>query len=130
MAFRAVGTFNGKTMHALHVNMELSRLIDPTGQKASATKGGRLEVTVQADENTDLLEKMLNDPFQPFDFELSIKKPNEDVDMKKIECKDAYAVYAEEVFDIDADYPFKFMFTLSAKELTVNGDTLANKWTQ
>lgn len=128
MAFRALYEMDGKTMHALAVNYEVSRKIDPHGQKASGPKGGRVTVTVQCTEDTAVLAKMLNDPFAHFNAKIIFKKPNENSDMKVIDLQEAYCVYAFEELDIDAEFPFVLKFTLSANKMDINGDLLENNW--
>lgn len=131
MAFRGLYKQDGKTMQVLACTYEVSRKLDPHGQKASGPKGGRVTVTVQCTDDTSILSAMLNSPFQSIgEAKVEFKKPNEDAEMKTITLEDAYCVYAKEVYDADSDFPYTLKFTLSANKMTVGADTLENNWKQ
>ena len=127
-SFRASLELKGKEFDVLYSEYSFSRDTDKKGKIASSVYGGRVNVTIEATEDTSVIEAMLNNQFKSVQGKIIYKKTDEDAKMKQIEFKNAYLVFYKEVLDVNGDVPMIINFTLSAQEMSIGNARIDNRW--
>uniref|UniRef100_F4C6C4 Type VI secretion system needle protein Hcp n=1 Tax=Sphingobacterium sp. (strain 21) TaxID=743722 RepID=F4C6C4_SPHS2 len=128
MSFKATLSFSGKDYDVLHCSYSLYRDVDMKGRPTSGVYGGRIEVEVESNDDTSIIEKMVNNQFKPVDGTLTIKKRDEDAKMKEISFKEAYIVNYSESIHAYSDSPMTLQFQLSAKQIKIGNADHENDW--
>ena len=127
MAFKATFTLDGKTFNILSCHYALHQNVDTTGRPSSDVRGGTVSVTIEStDDNT--IYTWMTDSHAFKDGKITFYKRDQDSKMKEIEFKQAACIDYSESFDANSSSPMALSFTLSAKELSVGGDSHANPW--
>lgn len=128
MSFKATLSFSGKDYDVLHCSYKLHRDVDMKGRPTSGVYGGRIEVELESNDDTSIIEKMVNNQFKPVSGSLTIKKRDEDSKMKEIQFSEAYIVsYAESIFAY-TDRPMTLQFHISAKQIKIGNADHENDW--
>ena len=102
-----------------------SQSTDDKGRPSSAVQGGGIFVQVVSTSDEKLHELMM-DPYRLFSGSLVFKRNDADATMKEVVFKDAYCVQLVDSFVNQNTATVNV--TLSAREITVGGATLTNKW--
>ena len=84
MAFKATLTFSGKQYDVLQCSYSMYRDVDPKGRPTSGVYGGKIDVEVESNQDTSIIEAMVNNQFKAVTGSLTIKKQDEDAKMKEI----------------------------------------------
>lgn len=127
MSFKAKLNLGGKEYNVLNCNYDLFQETDPTGRPSSVTRGGKITVTVESNDDTAGIELMM-DNFGKKDGSIVYTKRDTDAKLKEIKFTEAYMVKYRENFDATGTNPLTETFTLSAKELSVGGGQHVNEW--
>jgi hypothetical protein len=127
MSFKAKFKVSGKEMNVLDCSYSLSQETDPTGRPSSITRGGKITITVESTQETDLYEWMCNS-FETKDGSIVFLKRDSDATMKELKFKKGYIVgFTEEHHSANAN-PMTITFTISAMELSMGNGTHKNEW--
>ena len=127
MAFKATFTLDGKTFNILNCHYALHQNVDATGRPSSDVRGGTVTVTIEStDDNT--IYTWMTDSHAFKDGKITFYKRDQDSKMKELEFKQAACIDFAESFDANSSSPMSLSFTLSAKELSLGGDSHANPW--
>ncbi|MDO6819000.1 type VI secretion system tube protein TssD [Zobellia sp. 1_MG-2023] len=127
MSFKAKLNLGGKEYNILNCNYDLFQETDPTGRPSSVTRGGKITVTVESNDDTAGVELMM-DNFGKKDGSITYTKRDTDATLKEIKFTEAYMVKYRENFDATGTNPLTETFTLSAKELNIGGGQHQNEW--
>ncbi|CAM3511342.1 type VI secretion system tube protein TssD [Zobellia roscoffensis] len=127
MSFKAKLNLGGKEYNILNCNYDLFQETDPTGRPSSVTRGGKITVTVESNDDTAGVELMM-DNFGKKDGSITYTKRDTDAKLKEIKFTEAYMVKYRENFDASGTNPLTETFTLSAKELSIGGGQHQNEW--
>lgn len=127
MSFKAKFKVSGKEYNVLDCTYSLYQDTDPTGRPSSITRGGKVTMTVESTQETDLYEWMCNS-FETKDGSVVFLKRDSDATMKELKFKKGYIVaFTEEHHSANAN-PMTITFTISAMELTMGNGTHKNEW--
>jgi hypothetical protein len=127
MAFKATLSLDGKTFNVLSCHFSLHQNIDATGRPASDVRGGTVSVTIESTDDTTIYTWM-TDPHSFKDGKVTFYKRDQDSKMKELEFKQAACIDYSENFDANSSSPMALSFTLSAKEISLGGNSHANPW--
>ncbi|MEO7263799.1 MAG: type VI secretion system tube protein TssD [Ferruginibacter sp.] len=127
MSFKAKFKAAGKELNVLDANYSLHQEIDPTGRPSSITRGGKITLTVESNQETDLFEWMCNN-FERKDGSIVFYKRDSDATMKELKFKEGYLIDFEEMFHSANTNPMTTKFSISAKEISMGNGTHKNEW--
>lgn len=127
MSFKAKLSVAGKDYNVLNASYDLHQEVDATGRPSSITRGGKIYVTVESTQETDLFEWMCNN-FERKDGSIVFLKRDSDATMKELKFKEGYLIKFEEVYASDNKNPMIVSFGISAKEITMGNGTHTNEW--
>ncbi len=127
MSFKATFSVAGKEYRVLDSSFDLHQVVDKTGRVSSETRGGKIHVVVESNQETDLFEWMI-DPYSHKDGSITFKKRDSDATMKELKFKEAYMIDYNETFSSTNDRPMAIAFTLSAKEIELGNGKFSNEW--
>jgi|SRR5690606_10876617 len=128
MSFKAKLTFSGKEYDVIHCSYSLYRDVDMKGRPTSGVYGGRIDVEIESNDDTSIIEKMVNNQFKPVDGTITIKKRDEDAKMKEIAFNEAYIVSYSESIHAYTDSPMTLSFQISAKQIKIGNADHENDW--
>ncbi|MEP6749578.1 MAG: type VI secretion system tube protein TssD, partial [Bacteroidota bacterium] len=89
MSFKATLNVAGKKPTVLSCHYSLKQETDATGRPSSVTRGGKITVTVEGNEDTTFFEWMCNS-FERKDGSIVFLKRDSDATMKELKFKEAY----------------------------------------
>lgn len=127
MSFKAKLSVAGKDYNVLNASYDLHQEVDATGRPSSITRGGKIYVTVESTQDTDLFEWMCNN-FERKDGSIIFFKRDSDATMKELKFKEGYLIKFEEVYASDNKNPMIVSFGISAKEIAMGNGTHTNEW--
>lgn len=127
MSFKAKLSVAGKDYNVLNASYDLFQEVDATGRPSSVTRGGKIYVTVESTQETDLFEWMCHN-FERKDGSITFLKRDSDATMKKLEFKEGYLIKFEEVYASDNKNPMIISFGISAQEIKMGGGSHINEW--
>jgi hypothetical protein len=127
MSFKATFTAGGKTYNVLDASYAMKQETDQTGRPSSVTRGGKITVTVEANNETDLHEWMMNS-WERKDGKLTWIKRDSNATSKELNYNEAYMVDFKEGFNHADQTPATITFTISAKKLTIGNGSYENEW--
>ena len=127
MSFKAKFKAGGLEMNVLSCDYALHQDVDATGRPSSITRGGIINLVLEATDDTKLFEWMTNS-FDAKDGTITFFKRDSDAKLKEIEFKKAYLVSFGEQFVHEGSSPFNQALTISANEISMGSATHKNDW--
>lgn len=127
MSFKAKLNVAGKEYNVLDCSYQMHQEVDATGRPSSITRGGRVNVTIESTQETDLFEWMCNN-FERKDGSITFLKRDSDATMKELKFNEGYLIKFDEQYNSTNINPMVVSFTISAKELTMGNGTHTNEW--
>jgi len=127
MSFKAKLKVAGKEVNVLFCSYDLHQDVDPTGRPSSITRGGRINLIIESNGDSDFFEWM-TDPFGRKDGSIVFVKRDTDATLKEIKFTEGYLVKYKESFESSGDSPLKESFTISAKEIVSGTGSHKNEW--
>lgn len=127
MSFKAKLVLNGREYNILEVNYGLFRETDATGRPSTITRGGKVELTVEATGEATFFEWMTNN-YESRDGSVRFIRPDSEATLKELFFREAYMVKYKEDFDANSQQPLRETFVISAKEIEMNGGVHINEW--
>lgn len=128
MSFKATLTFSGKEYDVLQCSYNLYRDVDPKGRPTSGVYGGKIDIEIESNQDTSIIEGMVNNQFKAVSGSLTIKKQDEDAKMKEITFTDAYIVSYSEGMNAYSDSPMTLNFQLSSRKIKMGNAEHENDW--
>lgn len=127
MSFKARLKVAGKEYNILSCNYDLHQEVDATGRPSSVTRGGRINITIEANGESDFFEWMTNN-FERKDGSIVFVKRDTDATLNELNFKEGYLVKYKESFDASGQSPLIETFTISAKEISMGSGEHVNEW--
>ena len=127
MSFKARLTVAGKNYNVLDCTYSLHQEVDSTGRPAAVTRGGKISVTVESNNETELFEWMCNN-WERKDGSVVFLKRDSDATMKELSFTEGYLINYEESFTSDNEKPMRIKFTISAKKIKIGTGKHVNEW--
>lgn len=127
MSFKARLKVAGKEFNILTCNYDLHQEVDATGRPSSVTRGGRINITIEANGESDFFEWMTNN-FERKDGSIVFIKRDTDATLNELNFKEGYLVKYKESFDASGQSPLIETFTISAKEISMGSGEHVNEW--
>src|SRR5215211_8463571 len=119
MSFKAKFKVSGSDdLNVLDVHYSMLQETDATGRPSSITRGGKITLTVESTNKTDLFEWMCNN-FERKDGSIVFVKRDSDATLKELKFKEGYLIGFEESFHSTNTNPMVTTFSISAKEITM-----------
>lgn len=116
-----------KDLRVVDFSYNLRRDIDSTGTATGAVVGGVIQITVESTSKTDILQWLTTGKL--VDGAIKIEDAqNPGSNMKEIKFTKAFIVDYSESFHWQGSENIMQSFTISAKELEINGAKHLNKW--
>lgn len=128
MAFKAQLKIGNTEFDVLSCNYELHREVDLKGRPAGGITGGKVDLIVESNEDTSIIEAMVNNQHKPLDGTVTFKKSEEDATMKVLSFSKSYVVDFKENFEAFNANPMTISFTISAQKLKIGNAEHANDW--
>lgn len=128
MAFKATLNFSGKEYDVLQCSYSMYRDVDMKGRPTSGVYGGKIDIEVESNQDTSIIESMVNNQFKAVKGSLIIKKQDEDAKMKEIQFEDAYIVSFSEGMNAYSDSPMTVNFQISARRIKMGNADHENDW--
>lgn len=127
---RAVLKFNGgDAQKVLRVNYTVSRSADSSGRVSSDPSYAIIEVTVEANDKSDIMESLLNGKFKPTTGEIIFNKSHEEGTLIKLKWENGYVISHEVDFvSVGADNNMYIHFKLTAEKITYGSGTYDGMW--
>jgi Hemolysin coregulated protein Hcp (TssD) len=129
MAYEMKFKFNGKDYNVLNSSYAFSRSVDAKGRPSSGVYGGELHLTIETQEDTQILEVMLNKQTTAQKGEVEWSKGTNSGSFRKLTFEDGFITqYSENSSSQGADN-MSINITISARIIKV-GDSakLENNW--
>lgn len=127
MSFKAKLKVAGKDYNVLDCSYQMHQEVDATGRPSSITRGGRINVTVESTQETDLFEWMCNN-FERKDGSITFLKRDSDATMKELKFNEGYLIKFDEIYNSASENPMVVNFTISAKEIAMGNGSHTNEW--
>ncbi len=127
MSFKAKLKVAGKEYNVLDCSYQMHQEVDATGRPSSITRGGRVNLTVESTQETDLFEWMCNN-FERKDGSVVFYKRDSDATMKELKFKEGYLIKFDEQYNSGNVNPMVVGFTISAKEIAMGNGSHTNDW--
>lgn len=127
MSFKAKLKVAGKEYNVLDCSYQMHQEVDATGRPSSITRGGRVNVTVESTQETELFEWMCNN-FERKDGSITFLKRDSDATMKELKFSEGYLIKFDEVYNSASENPMVVNFTISAKEIAMGNGSHTNDW--
>ena len=116
---------DGKSHPVQSFSYNLRQHTDHTGQPASETMGGEIQLTLESTKDNEFLEWMC-DSYMRKDGKIIIMKSEEEGKLKEFEFKEAFMTDFSESFGESGNGSISL--SLSAKEITMGNATHENEW--
>ncbi len=127
MSFKAKLKVGGKEYNVLSTNYELHQETDATGRPSSITRGGKIYLSVESNEDTSLSDWMFNN-FERRDGSIAFLKRDNDATLKELKFTEGYMVKFRENFDATGKNPMAATFVISARKIAIGSGEHVNEW--
>ena len=126
---RAVLKFNGGTeQKILKLNYGVSRNTDVSGRVASDPSNALIKITVEATEDSGILESLLNGKYKPTNGEVTFNKSHEEGTLITLNWENGYVIEHEVNFDALNDNNMLITFLVSAEKINYGGSAYEGIW--
>ncbi|MGO4710631.1 type VI secretion system tube protein TssD [Chryseobacterium sp. 2TAF14] len=127
MSFKSILKVAGKNYNVLSVHYGLFQETDATGRPSTITRGGKIELTIESNGETDFFEWMTNS-FERKDGSVVFYKRDSNSTLKELKFSEAYLVKHKEKFDASGDNPLTESFIISARKIEMGSGAYENEW--
>jgi hypothetical protein len=126
---RAVLKFNGGgALKVLKLHYGVGRIVDPSGRVASDPANALIDITIEANEKSDILETLLNGKYKPTKGEITFNKSHEEGTLITLKWENGYVIHHAVDFDaVDANC-MNITFTVSAEKIDYGSSTYDGMW--
>lgn len=126
---RAVLKFNGGTeQKVLKLNYGVSRNTDVSGRVASDPSNALIKITIEATEESTILESLLNGKYKPTTGEITFNKSHEEGTLISLKWNNGYVIQHEVDYDaLNSDNMF-ITFVVSAEIIDYGNASYDGIW--
>lgn len=126
---RGILKFNGgEGQKLLKLNYSVSRSTDVSGRVASDPSNAIVKVTVEATENSDILESLLNGKYKPTKGEITFNKSHEEGTLITLNWENGYVIQHEVDFDALDSNSMLISFVITAEEISYGNSAYKGLW--
>ncbi|MGI9582782.1 type VI secretion system tube protein TssD [Chryseobacterium sp. RRHN12] len=119
---------NGEGQKLLKMNYSVSRSTDVSGRVASDPSNALIKVTVEATENSDILESLLNGKYKPTVGEITFNKSHEEGTLITLKWENGYVIQHQVDFDAIDSNSMLISFVVSAETIDYGTSQYAGLW--
>lgn len=127
MSFLAKFKVDNEEMNVLEYNMSMNQNVDHSGKPSSDPMGGQVRLVVELSKST-LLYQWMASPTQMKDGFIKFFRRDGMSRLRELEFKKAYCIAYNEVFMAYDDTPLCAEITITAKEISINGESFNKNW--
>lgn len=126
---RAVLKFNGGTeQKVMKLNYSVSRNTDVSGRVASDPSNALIKITVEATEDSGILESLLNGKYKPTTGEVTFNKSHEEGTLTTLKWNNGYVIQHEVDYDALNDDNMFITFVVSAEIIDYGNASYDGIW--
>lgn len=126
---RAVLKFNGgEDQKILKLNYGVSRSTDVSGRVASDPSNALIKVTVEATEDSGILESLLNGKYKPTSGTITFNKPHEEGTLIELKWANGYVIQHEVDYDALDNDNMHVTFVVSAEQIEYGSAAYEGLW--
>ncbi|MCJ8497174.1 hypothetical protein MVI27_08845 [Chryseobacterium salipaludis] len=128
---RAVLKFNGgNEQKVLKLNYGVSRSTDVSGRVASDPNNALIKITVEATEDSGILESLLNGKYKPTSGEVTFNKAHEEGALTTLKWENGYVIQHEVDYDALNEDNMQVSFVVSAEKIDYGNSSYDGIWPQ
>lgn len=127
MSFLSKLHIDGEEYNILEFNINFKQEIDTAGKPIGSSKGGIINMTIEATQNSLFLSWMLNSDLTK-DGKIIFYRRDALSKMKELRFMKAFCINYHEQFTSTTEIPMKITMDLAAKELTFGDASFLNNW--
>jgi hypothetical protein len=129
MAYEMKFKFSGKEYNVLSTSFSFTRSVDQKGKPSSGVYGGTIHMTVESQDDTKILEVMLNKQTTPQTGSVTFKKGTTEGVFRELKFEDGYIVEYSENSNAYGNENMAINLTISARVISI-GDAAKheNAW--
>lgn len=134
MSFNSKLKFGSKDgIDVLACDYSFKRDVDPKGRPSSGVYGGTIKLTIEATDDTTIVESMLNQ-YKPVDGTITFKKSDEDAKMLEVKWEKGYVIefhggFVDKAQNVEkGGKPMQLDFVISAQKITIGNAEHKNEW--
>ena len=121
--------FNGGTeQKILKLNYGVSRTTDVSGRVASDPSNALIKVTIEATEDSKILESLLNGKYKPTQGEITFNKPHEEGTLIELKWQNGYVIQHEVDYDALNNDNMHITFIISAETIDYGTSNYTGMW--
>lgn len=126
---RAILKFNGgEAARILKLNYRVGRSVDVSGRVASDPSNAMIKITIEATDNTDILESLLNSKYKPTKGSITFNKSHEEGTLINLEWENGYVVDHDLEFDATDSHSMYITFVVSAEQIVYGNAAYDGFW--
>lgn len=126
---RGVLKFNGgEAQKVLRLNYGVQRSTDVSGRVASDPSNALVRITVEATENSRILESLLNGKYKPTTGQVTFNKSHEEGTLITLDWENGYVIEHEVDFDAINSNSMLITFLVSAEKINYGGSAYEGVW--
>lgn len=126
---RAVLKFNGGSeQKVLKLNYGVSRSTDVSGRVASDPNNALIKITVEATEESHIIESLLNGKYKPTTGEVTFNKAHEEGTLTTLKWENGYVIQHEVDYDALNDDNMQVSFVVSAEKIDYGNSSYDGIW--
>ncbi|SEQ88005.1 type VI secretion system tube protein TssD [Epilithonimonas lactis] len=126
---RAVLKFNGGAeQKILKLNYGVSRNTDVSGRVASDPSNALIKITVEATEDSGILESLLNGKYKPTNGEVTFNKSHEEGTLTTLKWENGYVIQHEVDYDALNEDNMFISFVVSAEKIDYGNSAYDGIW--
>lgn len=126
---RTLLKFNGGSeQKVLKLNYSVSRNTDVSGRVASDPSNALIKITVEATEDSAILESLLNGKYKPTTGEVTFNKAHEEGTLTTLKWQNGYVIQHEVDYDALNDDNMLVTFVVSAEIIDMGNSSYTGFW--
>ncbi|MDR6516580.1 type VI secretion system tube protein TssD [Chryseobacterium camelliae] len=126
---RGILKFNGgEGQKLLKLNYSVSRSTDVSGRVASDPSNAIIKLSIEATEQSDILESLLNGKYKPTSGEITFNKSHEEGTLITLNWENGYVIQHEVDFDAIDTNNMLISFVVSAEKITYGDSAYHGVW--
>lgn len=127
MSFLAKLVIDGAAYNVMDCAYSFNQSVDNTNKPSAKTSGGRITLTLESTESTDLIHWMVSNT-QTKDGTITFFKRDAMSRMREISFKKAFCIHFTEFFNAYGSTPMQSKLVISPEVLVVGDVNFENKW--
>ena len=126
MAFKGKLLLEDSEYKVLSCDYSFCRDVDAKGRPKSNVYGGTINVTVESNDDTDIVAQLMEQT-KPISGSVAFHKGGDAAKMKELSWKNGYIMQYSKNFDMTSEEPMTICFEISAETITMGSATVDHK---